>query len=471
MMELGFETIGNATVICHDRVPVLATDPWITPQAYFGSWTLPHVIPPRQMEAIRQCKFIWFSHGHPDHLNPYSLGKFQNQKILIPSHFGDRIYMDLKSQGFDVTTLKDREWFTLSDRIRVLCIADYNQDAILLIDLGGDLIVNSNDAGYTGWERFVRRIVPEFNRTFRLAISGVGEADMCNFFDENGNRIEFLPDVADVELGEGIARHTDRLGLRYFVPFSSLHKYQREDSIWANRYVGGIHDYKRGYRSTSSEILPAYVRFDLINDRVECIDPDETPNRVFAPEDFGDNWSDALSNNDVLRAQAYFGSVTHLTNYLGFINLRVGGRDNVIELNRRKFDRGITFEAPRKSLMTAINGEIFDDLMIGNFVKTKLHGEWGNGRLYPDFTPYIAKFADNGRAKNADELRAYFKYYREKAPWDYSVHMIEQYGINRLISILAADSATMKATKFIFNLIKMRSSRKVVGRSTHTDEI
>jgi hypothetical protein len=32
--------------------------------------------------------------------------------------------------------------------------------------------------------------------------------------------------------------------------------------------------------------------------------------------------------------------------------------------------RGITFEAPRHSLLTAVRYEIFDDLLIGNFVKT-----------------------------------------------------------------------------------------------------
>ena len=26
-MELGFETIGNATLICYDRTPILVTDP------------------------------------------------------------------------------------------------------------------------------------------------------------------------------------------------------------------------------------------------------------------------------------------------------------------------------------------------------------------------------------------------------------------------------------------------------------
>ena len=36
-MDLGFETIGNATLICHDKIPVLITDSWIIGLAYFGT--------------------------------------------------------------------------------------------------------------------------------------------------------------------------------------------------------------------------------------------------------------------------------------------------------------------------------------------------------------------------------------------------------------------------------------------------
>ena len=34
-MDIGFETIGNATLIIHDSHPLLVTDPWITGSAYF----------------------------------------------------------------------------------------------------------------------------------------------------------------------------------------------------------------------------------------------------------------------------------------------------------------------------------------------------------------------------------------------------------------------------------------------------
>ena len=463
-MELGFETIGNATVICHDRGPVLVTDPWVTPQAYFGSWTHTHEIPEEQMAAIDECEFVWFSHGHPDHLNPYSVSRFQAKKILLSDHHGDRIRDDLRAQGFDVTVLKDREWTAVSEKIKVLSIADDNQDAILLIDIGGTLLVNTNDASHSGWGRFVRKTVAQYKRSFRLAISGVGEADMCNFFDEDGERILFLPDVGDVELGQNISRHTDRLGIKYFIPFSSMHKYQREDSIWANRYVPSLGEYAKGYSSDSSEILPAYVRYDLIADKLERIDPPEIANRVLPPEHFGDNWGDPLAANEVARAKTYFGKVEHLTTFLDFINLRVGGEDNIIELRTRKFDRGITFEAPRKSLMTAITGEIFDDLMIANFVKTTLHGKWGAGRLYPDFTPYVAKIADNGRAHSAAEVRAYRAFYRSNAPVDHMLNRIEQFGINKVMTSLSGDSKAMIVAKSIYNLIKRQSNRKVEAR-------
>jgi len=35
---------------------------------------------------------------------------------------------------------------SLSDRIRVMCLPDYNQDAVLLVEIGDALLINANDA-------------------------------------------------------------------------------------------------------------------------------------------------------------------------------------------------------------------------------------------------------------------------------------------------------------------------------------
>ena len=99
---IGFETIGNATLTCFDDRPILTTDPWITGSAYFGSWGMSHKIPPEQLDNIRRCRYVWFSHGHPDHLNADSLSDFGGHTILLPNHAGSRIHDDLVGRGYKV---------------------------------------------------------------------------------------------------------------------------------------------------------------------------------------------------------------------------------------------------------------------------------------------------------------------------------------------------------------------------------
>src|SRR3954463_6877603 len=195
--ECGFETVGNATIILHDREPLLATDPWIAGSAYFGSWGLAHEIPAEQSEAVRHCKYVWISHGHPDHLSGDSLALLREKAILVPNHRGSRVFDDLKSQGFNVRVLPDREWIELTPRVRVLCIPDYNQDAILLVDVNGRLVLDLNDAGDRGWGTFVRSTASRYPRSFLLNLVGRG-ADMMNFFGEDGRR---LPPPAKTPLG------------------------------------------------------------------------------------------------------------------------------------------------------------------------------------------------------------------------------------------------------------------------------
>ena len=95
------QTIGNATLVAYDKLPILSTDPWMggDHSANFGSWRLPYDIPGNIRQDILRSEYIWFSHGHQDHLNPDSLHLFKNNKILISDHFGSRIYKDLKSEN------------------------------------------------------------------------------------------------------------------------------------------------------------------------------------------------------------------------------------------------------------------------------------------------------------------------------------------------------------------------------------
>src|SRR2546423_7516419 len=214
-MALGFETIGNATVVVHDREPVLATAPWVQGSAYFGSWGLSHEIPPAQRAAIGTAGTVWFSHGHPDHLNPASIPLFRDRRILLPDHVGGRIAGDLRRDGYRVDVLPDQTWVRISDRVRVLCIADEGQDAVLLIDVGGRLVVDLNDAQDRGWGSLVKRVIRAFPRSFMLRLSGYGDADMINFVDDRGERVPSLAQLrreAGFEVGADVARMTEMFG-------------------------------------------------------------------------------------------------------------------------------------------------------------------------------------------------------------------------------------------------------------------
>jgi hypothetical protein len=422
-MEVGFETIGNATLICHDRAPVLVTDPWIVGSAYFGSWKLSHEIPQEQMAAIQSCEYVWLSHGHPDHMSGESLDMLKGKKILLPNHVGNRIAVGMQNAGFNVSTLQDRAWTVLSPRIRILCIADYNQDAVLLLDINGTLVVNVNDASNRGWFYFVKRVISQFKDTFLLRLFGYGDSDHINFVDEFGVRI--APKAAKkLPVGHSITAAAEAYGVKHVIPFSSMHRYQRGDSVWANQYSTPLEAYRVGFTARGCELLPAFIRYDCLKKSFKEIKPKENLDFVMDPNIFGDDWSEPLDRYDSRRLDAYFRSISHLERNFDFLNFRVGGKDNRIEFSKRNLQKGITFEAPRNSLMQAIEFEIFDDILIGNFVKTRLEGKWPATTLHPDFTPYVAKYADNGRAKSADELRIYFREYRKRAPLDYLRHRI-----------------------------------------------
>jgi hypothetical protein len=414
-MELGFETIGNATLLCHDRGPVLVTDPWITGSAYFGSWTRSHEVPERQLRDIQRCPFVWLSHGHPDHLSGDSLELLRSARILLPDHVGGRVRQDLEALGLDVAVLPDREWVPLSPRIRVQSIPDWNQDAVLLVDLGGRLVVDLNDAGDRGWGAHVRATMRRYRETYLLALSGYGDADMINFHDLEGERIP--PNAAKkTPVGQTLTRLVDLYDARFFVPFSSMHRYQRADSVWANEYTTGLEDYAKGFTSRTCEMLPAFIRRDFVRDDVERIEPRENVVTPRDPREFGDDWEERLSADEVEEVERYVRSTEHLAETLGFVTFRVGGQDHRIELDRAQPGKGITFEVPRGSLLTAVRYQVFDDLLIGNFMKTTLHGDFGPSRLYPDFSPYVAKYGDNGRARTRDELRRYFRSYYRRDP-------------------------------------------------------
>lgn len=428
-MDLGFETIGNACVIAHDKGPVLATDPWLTGTAYFGSWRLSHEVPRQQQENVARCRYLWLSHGHPDHLSLESLERLRDKTILLPDHVGGRIARDLAGLGFTVRVLRCGEWFAVSDRVRIAALANYNQDATLVMDLDGHLLIDANDAGNRGSGRFLAQQRARFTkRTILACLTGYGDADMIHFFDEQGNAVPPAA-AAKTPCGPGIRAMLDFYDIDYFAPSSSMHRYNRTDSGWADAYATPVDAHAHGFDGGRRTCLPAFVQFDLHTGCYEKIAPKANDGPLEDPAKFGDDWTTPLDQDDVQALRTWLLRVEHLRTFLGYVNFRVGGRDHVIDVDRAH-RRGITFATPRQSLMAAVGWNAFDDILIGNFCKTTLHGDWWGKRgaeaLYPHFTPFVTKFGDNGGAYSGAELKAYFAEYFRRGYTEFTPDAAEQ---------------------------------------------
>ena len=439
-MNLGFETCGNATLIAYDAgAPVLTTDPWLQGAQYFGSWTLPYRFTAEQLAAFAAVPYVWLSHGHPDHLNLESLAVFRDKTLLVPTHRGDRILGDLKAAGYRVQVLPNHSWTQLSPNVRVLCCSDRNQDAAILVAFGDRCgVLNLNDGSAIGNRLRLKAQLQPFARRFVLRLLGGGGADMINYFTEEGVRIPPMP-AERTPLGLAYSKLLRDWDGTHTAPFSCHHAFARTDSRWAADYETPLEAHGNYFKRERGEFIPGYFAYDVAADRITPTAMEPVPREFRNPREFGDDWSEPLAADDVAGLGDYFRKFEHLRQKFQFINLRVGGRDHFVDLGGQR-GRGITFEAPRHSLMTAVRYEIFDDLLIGNFVKTVLHG--GVRSLYPDFTPYVAKYGDNGRAFSVGELHDYFQSYREQSGFQEWLEFVRVKSTNKVRSAVLATLST-----------------------------
>jgi hypothetical protein len=221
--------------------------------------------------------------------------------------------------------------------------------------------------------------------------------------------------------------------------------------VWANEWTTPVSEYERGFHSDRVELLPAFVRYDVPTGSWDPIDPPAAPDVAFAPEDFGDDWSEPLERDDVVALRAYFSGIERLARHVDRVVFRVADEEHALEFGGRDTGRSVTFSVPRASLMRAVEWEIFDDLLIGNYMTASLDGPWPSSRLYPGFTPWVTKYADNGRARTDAELRAYFAEYRRRlgfTTWLRSA--LEQRAKDSVRTRLAADSPVYRRARQVY---------------------
>jgi hypothetical protein len=428
--RLSFETMGNATlVVREDGRPVLATDPWLVGTAYFGSWALDHDLTPEQIASVAAAGHIWISHGHPDHLHPESLSLLpRTQPLLVPDHYHPEMREYLESLGFSVRVLRFKAWTPLTGAVRVMCLENENQDAVLLIEAGDALLVNANDSQTYGHERCLARLIACYPKTYLLSLCAI-DADMINVVDAQGRMVTPAPNAWKPGTIVAVADRCTRLGVQRFCCFSSQHVYVRADSAWANPYRITWAEMRTYWNSPTCELIEPFVTVDLADGRVQRNHPGQ-PESDRVPHGTGaDDWGERMTAADWADVEAFITKFVTLRRHLDFLAFVVAGEQRTIRLRPagRRRERGIRFFAPRRSLVDAARGGYFDDLLIGNFARTQLV----DTSLYPHFTPLVAKFGGAAKVYTPRELWACRAHYFRLAPAAYTLDRIERWWVHR----------------------------------------
>ncbi len=415
-----FETLGNAIVqVMKGGEPMLVTDPWLFGDAYFGSWELERPLSDEQIGRAIASRYVWFSHGHPDHFHLPSIERLRREQvILLPDHYDAEIARTLREMGHEPRILPQKKWVDLEDGLRVLCVANENMDAILAIDAGGTLLLDKNDSPFCGEDPFFRRIVRGFQRSYLLALCAY-DADMINTFDEQNRSLLDPPEARKPGCVWTVGRTAENLGCGAYACSSSQHVYARPDSAWANDFRITWPDMKRLWASDRVALIPPFSKVDIASGAVLRTDAEEIgdPATRVRPE-AGEDWSTRLDEAEWQRVETFARQFRTLRTWQDFIGFEVGGERRVFMLrDGRKFDprskqKGVIFRVPRGSLMQTVEYGYFDDLLIGNFMQTQLF----NMHLYPIFSPRVAKLGGNGKVFTPAQLWRFRWHWFSRSP-------------------------------------------------------
>jgi len=137
--------------ICHACLLVdtgdvkIVSDPWFHGPAYCGQW---HVFPkPVNTDKLSEIDAILISHGHQDHLHEPTLKVLpKSAQVFYPMQWYGGTTEYLRSLGFaGVTEAISKRKYRCGSNTRVTFLAN-NMDTVVVIESGGRVLVNVNDA-------------------------------------------------------------------------------------------------------------------------------------------------------------------------------------------------------------------------------------------------------------------------------------------------------------------------------------
>lgn len=435
----GFLTYGNATILSFDEShPVLATDPWIDGTCYFGSWSLP-VLPSKSLiRDLASTKYVWFSHGHPDHLHIPSLKKYFSSDtiVLLPDHYGSRIFRDLSGAGFLCQKLISGKTYTLSKNIKITCLPDYYQDAILILQIGDNCtVLNLNDSQSILQRKKVLPFTINTSDNFALKLVNFGDADVLTYCDNDWNIIPPPPKHAQAPLGISYTSLLKKWNCNMTSPFSSAHIYSHRDTLWISSLVASAEDHFEGFDQSVGLFIPQYFYYDA---SARSITPISYPNSKKVVDgliqcSIQEQIQSNFKRKDIDVATSYFQQVRRLRHR--YKSLTFYGPENSfsIDLNPDA-DLVAEFAYPPHLVIKSIKSRTFDNLLISNLGKVRL--SMPTCRLHPSFSIPVTRLGDNAGCYSKQQISRYRSHYLRIYKLNFLSTLLQDVASTHLYNIL-----------------------------------
>ena len=151
-MKTSIEFVNHASVVVSGDGVSILSDPWFEGAAFNNGWNLLYENKDEDIrEILNRVTHIWISHEHPDHFSIQFFKKFGDviKKNSIVTMFREtkdgRVLSYLTSQNYQCLELAINRKVWLSPNLSIRCMSDGFYDSALLVDHGGETILNLND--------------------------------------------------------------------------------------------------------------------------------------------------------------------------------------------------------------------------------------------------------------------------------------------------------------------------------------
>ncbi|HRH40339.1 MAG TPA: MBL fold metallo-hydrolase [Pyrinomonadaceae bacterium] len=272
----------NIEYVCHACLVIetedlrIATDPWFSGSANCNQW---FIFPkPVNVNKLNNLDAIFISHGHEDHLHENSLRLLpKTAKVFYPYSFFGGAKEYIENLGFaEVKEAIAFRKYQVSEQTAVTFMLN-SHDSIIVIESGGKVLVNINDALHSSPQKVIDFYITEIKKRWQkidYVFSGCsGSSYFPNTMHLNGKNDFEIGQTREQLFVHNFCYIVKSLKPKIAVPFAADFVLLDDDQRWINdlRYSSAeiAEYYQKYFAETDGEpkIIPM-----LSGDRLENLE-------------------------------------------------------------------------------------------------------------------------------------------------------------------------------------------------------